>query len=275
MKTSFYKLPEEEQMSIQRIKAIVLQELYITKHSLEVIIDLFYFSIITTIVFGFMSIYLAGKANPLAAHYILIGMILWEIIRVTQYSISVGSLWNIWSRNLSNMFVAPLSMTEYMVAEMIAGLVKTLIVLVLIGVIAAFVFKFNILQVGILNLIFFFINLTIFAWSLGIFILGIIFRFGTRIQALAWGLIFLFQPLTAAFFPLSILPKPLQAVAFFLPATHVFEAARYALVDPQVNWGQTAFTFGENAIYFVISIYFLKIMFSKSKEIGQFAKNEG
>ena len=49
-------------MSTQRIKAIILQELYITKNSLEIIIDLFYFSVITIVVFGLVSVYLTGSS---------------------------------------------------------------------------------------------------------------------------------------------------------------------------------------------------------------------
>jgi len=275
LKTSFYKLPEEEQMSTQRIKAIILQELYITKHSLEVIIDLFYFSVITIIVFGLVSVYLSGTNNPLSAQYILVGMILWEIIRVTQYSISVGALWNIWSRNLSNMFVAPLTLSEYMLAAMIAGLIKTGIILVIISVIAAFLFRFNILNIGIVNLLLAFVNLTIFAWSVGIIILAVIFRYGQRIQALAWGLVFLFQPLTAAFFPVSVLPEPLRLLAYVFPPTYVFEAARVALINPSVNWNTMGISFAQNIIYFLLSLWFFNYMFNKSKDIGQFAKNEG
>ena len=262
-------------MSTRRIKAIILQELYITKNSLEIIIDLFYFSIITIIVFGLVSMYLTGTNNPLSAQYILVGMILWEIIRITQYSISVGALWNIWSRNLSNMFVTPLTLSEYLLATMIAGMIKTGIILVLISVIAAFLFKFNILNIGTVNLLLALINLTIFAWSVGIIILAIIFRYGQRIQALAWGLVFLFQPLCAAFFPVSVLPEPLRNLAYVFPPTYVFEAARLALIDPSVNWNAMGISFAQNIIYFLLSLWFFNFMFNKSKDIGQFARNEG
>lgn len=261
-------------MSIQRIKAILRQEFYITIHSLEVIIDLFYFSIVNIVVFGFVSIYLAGS-NKFAASYILLGMILWEIIRVTQYSISLGSLWNIWSRNLSNMFVAPMSIMEYMTAEIIAGAVKTITIVFLVSIISYFIFHFNFLQLGVLNLFLFFVNLTIFAWSVGIVVLGLIFRYGTRIQALAWGIIFIFQPLTAVFFPVSVLPKFMQWTAYSLPPTYIFEAARANIVNPATNWNYILISFVLNMCYFLIALIFFNFMFNKSKETGQFARNEG
>ncbi len=262
-------------MSISRIYANILQELFITKSSLEVIIDLFYFSIINIIAFGFVSVFLTSKTNPTAAHYLLTGMILWEIIRVTQYSISVGALWNIWSRNLSNMFVAPLSLKEYMIAAMISGGLKSIAILIVISLIAKFMFNFDIFALGILNLFFYFINLTIFAWTAGIIILGLIFRFGTRIQALAWGLIFLFQPLTATFFPIKILPVAIQKIAYFLPPTYIFEAARTNLTNPTIQSGHILIAFLQNIIYLAVSLLFFNYMFNKSRETGQFAKNEG
>jgi len=260
-------------MSIRRINAILLQELYITKHSLEVIIDLFYFSVVNIVVFGFVFIFLS-KGSPQAARYLLLGMLLWEIVRITQYSMSVGSLWNVWSRNLSNMFVTPLSLKEYIVAEMVAGVIKAFLIFTVIAIISIFIFNFNVFSMGILNFSFFFINLTIFAWSVGIFILGLIFKYGTRIQALAWGSIFIFQPLTAMFFPVSILPHFLQAIAYLLPATYVFEAARESLTNPSVNFLNIAIAFGLNIFYFLLSLWFFNIMFRKSKDTGQFAKME-
>ncbi len=262
-------------MSITRLKAVLLQEFYITRNSLEIIIDLFFFSIMTTAVFGFVSLFLSGSVNSASAHYLLLGILLWEIIRISQYSISVGSLWNIWSRNLSNMFITPLSLKEFMVAYMISATVKASFTFIFISLIATVIFDFNIFSIGIINLLLSFINLTIFSWTTGIIILGFIFRFGTRIQALAWGLIFLFQPLTAAFFPVKILPAFLQVVAYTLPPTYVFEAARNALTNPSVNWNFVGIALLQNIFYFLISIWFFNIMFNKSKDSGQFSRMEG
>lgn len=262
-------------MSLTRIKAIIMQEIYITKHSMEVLIDLFYFSIITVIVWGLIASYLKTPSNQLTGYSLLTGMILWEIIRVIQYSVSVGALWNIWSRNLSNMFIAPLSLKEYMIAGLISGIIKALLTLLLISFISAFLFKFNILQIGILNLFIYFINLTIFSWAIGVIILAFIFRYGTRIQALAWGVIFIFQPLTGSFFPIKILPMFLQKIAYFIPATHVFESARTNLIDSSTNWNSVGIMSIENIAYAIIALWFFNKMFNKSKETGQFARNEG
>lgn len=261
-------------MKLHRMYAILLEEFYITKRSFEVILDLFYFSIITVVVFGLVTLFLVGEARSQAAYYILLGMLLWEIIRVTQYTLSVGSLWEIWSKNLSNLFVTPLNLKEYLGAQMISGAIKALLCFFIISLIALYVFQFNIYQVGAINLMLFFINLILFSWSFGIMILGIIFRYGTRIQAFAWSLIFLVQPLSANVFPLDILPMPLRSVAYILPPTYVFEAARQALSDHSTNWNYFWISLALNVIYLILAVIFFNYMFNKSKEVGQFARNE-
>lgn len=262
-------------MSFYRIKAILLQEYYITRNSLEIIIDLFFFSVMSVVVFGFVSRFLSESVNSAAAYYLFMGILLWEIIRISQYSMSVGALWNIWSRNLSNMFITPLSLKEFLLSQMISATLKTLLMFILVSFISAIIFNFNMLSIGFVNLLLSFVNLLIFSWTIGIVILGLIFRYGTRIQALAWGAIFLFQPLTAAFFPVKILPGFLQTIAYTLPPTYVFEAARNALTNSSVDWNLALTAFLLNIFYFSVSIWFFNFMFKKSKDTGQFARMEG
>lgn len=261
-------------MSIKRILGVLRQELYITLRSIETINDIFVFALIQLFLFGILSIYLIGTKNSVTAQYLLIGMLLWEIIRIIQYSISVGCLWNIWSRNLSNMFIAPLTPQEYLIGFTLSGIVKAVVVFIAAGIIAQFVFAFNIFQLGFVNLMLDSINLAFFAFSLGIIIMGLIFRFGTRIQAFAWSIVPLLQPLTAAFYPLKVMPYPLQVFASLLPSTFVFEAARANLLDPNVQWQLQALSFGENIIYIAIAIWVFHILFKASKDTGQFARNE-
>lgn len=261
-------------MSVKRTLGILRQELYITLRSLETINDVFVFALVQLFLFGILALFLIGSKNNLAAHYLLTGMLLWEIIRIIQYSISMGCLWNIWSRNLSNMFIAPLTPQEYLTGFTLSGIVKALIVFIIAGFIARLVFGFNIFEIGIFNLFLIGINLAFFAFSLGIIIMGLVFRFGTRIQAFAWSIVPLLQPLTAAFYPLKILPYPLQLFASILPSTYVFEAARFNLSHPEAPWGLHGVAFLENIIYLVFAIWIFRLLFEGSRASGQFARNE-
>jgi ABC-2 type transport system permease protein len=261
-------------MSLERIRAVLLQEVFITGRSVEVLVDLPFWSLMTVIVFGFVTRFLSGVMNPTIAQYLYLGTLMWEIMRITQYSMSLGAMWNVWSHNFSNMFITPLSMTEFVVAQMVSGAVKALVLFSVIALIAMLVFDFNLFSMGFGNLALAFVNLLWFAYSIGLFILGIIFRLGTRIQALAWGLVLIFQPLTAAYYPLNVMPPVLQSVAMAFPPTYVFEAARAGLTSPEVHWDWSLIAALENAAYFALSVWFFQYMYRRSRETGQFARNE-
>src|SRR5947209_1950121 len=132
----FYRSQGEVIMSFRRIRSLLLQEFFITYRSVEIIFDVFVFSLISLFLFGFLSLYLVGTRNTFAAKYLLLGMLLWDIIRIIQYSISIASLWNLWARNLCNMFMAPLHVSEYLLAHTLSGIGKAILVFALDSVIA-------------------------------------------------------------------------------------------------------------------------------------------
>jgi ABC-2 type transport system permease protein len=259
-------------MSFKRIKAVLLEEFYITRASLEVIIDLFFLSIMSVIVFGYFSLFLSRQLEGPESHYLLLGMLLWEVVRVTQYSISLGAMWEVWSRNLTNLFVTPLRLQEYLAAAVISGAVKSVLILCVVTSISVVLFDFSVTEIGLINLALAFVNLSIFAVAIGLMVLGIVFRYGTRIQALAWGIIFLFQPLTAVYFPVATLPSFLEAVAHALPPTYVFQMARENLSDRSIQADMVLLPAALNVVYLAVALWFFNFMYAASRSSGQFAK---
>ena len=56
-------------------------------------------------------------------------------------------------------------------------------------------------------------------------------RNGLGAENLAWTIMFLFLPLTCVYYPVAVLPAWLQAVAWALPPTYVFEGMRALLME--------------------------------------------
>jgi len=63
----------------------------------------------------------------------------------------------------------------------------------------------SVFRIGV-SLVPFVINLIVMGWAVGIFTTAVILRFGQEAEVLAWGLAFLFQPVSAVFYPVSVLP---------------------------------------------------------------------
>ena len=70
------------------------------------------------------------------------------------------------------------------------------------------------------------------------------------------------------------MPPVLQSVARAFPPTYVFEAARAGLGSPDVEWNNVGIAVGENVVYFALSLWFFEYMYRRSRETGQFARNE-
>ncbi len=260
--------------SLKRIYSLLVQEAFITRHSLETFFDIFFFPLMNVILFGLITHFVAGVRESTNAQYLILGILLWEVVGINQYNVTVSTLWSVWSHNLTNIFISPVSIFEYMLAHITAALLKTLIVFVILSLATMAFFHFNVFHLGSLNLALYFINLSLFAWALGMMLLGLIFRYGTRIQAIAWGLIFLFQPLTASFFPVSVLAPALRAIAFALPPTYVFEAARHSLTTPGTPWLHMCIAFLLNIVYVLAAIAIFRFLFLRSRVTGQFARND-
>lgn len=260
--------------AVKRINALVLHEFYLTRRSVELLFDILLFPMMNVILFGLITRFMGEGGGAQAGLYLMVGILLWEIVTIVQYNVTVSTLWSVWSHNLTNFFITPTSVPEYMTAHAIAAVLRAILVVTLLSVGTYFVFGFNILQLGWLNLILFFVNLALFAFWLGMILLGLVFRFGTRIQAISWGTIFMFQPLTASFFPVTVLPHALQIVAFALPPTYVFESGRQALTTHAVNWEYIGVAFALNIGYLILAAYIFRYLFRRSKITGQFARND-
>lgn len=260
-------------MSFSRIKGIIIQNLFHLRHSLEDLIDTFFWPSIDVIIWGLMTTYFFQLQGPIAGviAFLMGGLILWNIVWRAQQDVSFALLRNVWNRTILSLFSTPLAPREFIVATMILGLFKIILTLSLVSIIAYVLYSFNIFSLGFYFLPFF-INLIAFAWAVGLCITGLIIRFGMRIQAFAWSLIILFHPISAVFYPLSILPPLLQKIALFLPTAHIFEGMREVLKTGTISAEHLIWAFFLNAVYLVFSAWFFAFMFEKARKKGRLVK---
>lgn len=256
--------------SIGRIKTSILHSFFHMSHALETWVDLLWFSLVDIFVYGFMAIFFSGFGE--SATTLLIGIIMWEIVRISQYSITVGMMWEVWSRSFTTLFITPLTIWEFITGHAISGILKTIGVFILVSVIAKLAFGFNILIIGIPILIWNLGILFIFGTATGIFVIGLILKYGTTIQSFAWGLIFLFQPFSAIFYPLNVLPPAFRAIALISPITYVMENARWQLTNNTTNVSMLITGTILSFCYMFLGILYLKLTLKAAKKSGAFAR---
>src|SRR5262249_46541902 len=161
--------------------------------------------------------------------------------------ISISFLEDIWTRNLINVFVSPISTAEFIAAMLVLGLLKVIVTAVLLSGLAYALYTFNLFQYG-LPLVPFVANLLLSAWGIGIITSAMILRFGQGAETLAWAIPFLFTPFSAVFYPVSVLPAALRPFAWALPPTHSFEGMRAVLSGAAFPWERVAWGLAGNAV---------------------------
>lgn len=218
--------------SPRRSGAMMLRYWYLLRSSWPRLLDLVYWPTVQMITWGFLQYYITQNSGPFVrAGGTLIGaVLLWDILLRAQQGFAFSFLEELWSRNLANLLMSPLRTSEFLVSLMAMSLVRLVVGVVPVTILAIWFFGFNLWALG-LAVAAFFVVLALFAWSIGLFVCGMLLRYGLGAENLAWSLMFVVQPLGCVYYPVAALPSWLQPVAWSLPPTYVFEGLRGLLID--------------------------------------------
>lgn len=254
----------------RRIWGLMYRHLALYRRSWPRVLELMYWPVLQMLVWGFVSAWLAGMQNNAAsvtAGVLLGGVLLWEVTLRSQMGFAISFLEEIWSRNLGHIFVAPLRPTE-----LVAGLVAMSMLRTAIGVGPAILLAFLLYGFGIWTLgpvlVLYFAALMAMGWAVALGVTALILRHGAGAEALAWGVLFGLAPFSAVFYPVSVLPGWLQPISFAIPATHVFEGMRAALLDGQLAWDHLAYAFGLNLIWLGLAAWLFMAQFQAARVRG-------
>ena len=214
-------------MNPRRSAAIVLRQFYLLRGSPARILPMFAWVAIDIVLWGFFTRYLntvtAAGFNFVPA--LLGALLLWDyLVRVMQ-GVTTAFFEDVWSRNFLNIFATPLSITEYVVGLVVTSVATSVIGLLVMLVLATFVFGLSFFAYGLL-LIPYILVLFLFGVALGIFGCAIVLRLGPAAEWLIWPIPAMLSPLACVFYPLSALPGWLQVLARMLPPSYIFESMR-------------------------------------------------
>ena len=161
---------------------------------------------------------------------------LWHVVYQSQIAVSTGFLEETWTRNLLNLMVTPIREVEYVGGVALFGMVKLVIGVGVLALGALVFYSFDVWTLGF-GVIPIAAVLLAVGWCISLFVIGIVLRFGTGAEALAWGVMFVVLPLSGVFYPVDALPTVLQPIALALPTTHAFAALRGLVDGNRVDWG--------------------------------------
>jgi len=256
-------------MNFNKIFALSLRHVYLIKGSFPRILDLIYWPTIQIFLWGFISKFFTLNSSYFenTVGIILSAAILYDFLFRSSISYNMMFLEEIWSRNFTNLFIAPIKISEIIAALTFTAIFRTLIGLVPAALLAIPLFGVSIFKIGI-PLIFLLITLYIFGVTLGLLVTSGLVRFGPSFENIAWASLFFLAPLGCIYYPIEILPDWLQIIAKLLPLFHIFEEMRNVLIHDIINYYQILKAIIISFIYFVFGIVVFYLSYEGAKNRG-------
>lgn len=255
--------------SARRIWGLVYRHLALYRRSWPRLLELAYWPVLQMCIWGFVSEFMVRSSGwAAAASGVLIGaVLLWEVCLRSQMGFAISFLEEVWSRNLGNLFVTPIRPWE-----LVVGLISMSVLRMAAGIIPAILlawalYAFAITDMGFV-VIAFFVLLMAMGWAVALAVTAMVLRYGAGAEALAWSVLFGLAPLSAVFYPVSILPAWLQPVALAIPATHVFEGMRAALLEGRLASGHLLAAAALDVVWLALASWLFASVFRLARRQG-------
>jgi ABC-2 type transport system permease protein len=248
---------------------MVLRHWYLLRSSWPRVFDLMYWPAVQMLMWGFLQTYVMQSSGTLAraAATFVAAVMLWDVLFRGQLGFSISFLEEMYARNLGNLMMSPLRPAEFVAALMIMSIIRLTIGIVPVSLLAIAFFGFNLWAMG-LGLAVFFLNLFLTSWAVAIFVAGLLLRNGLGAETMAWGIMFLFLPLTCVYYPVAVLPDWLQWFSWMLPPTYVFEGMRALLIDRVFRSDLMVQAFALNAVLLAIGVTGFTLLLRSARREG-------
>ena len=256
-------------MNWNKIFALSLRHIYLIKGSFPRILDLIYWPTIQIFLWGFISKFftLSSSYYNNTVGIILSAAILYDFLFRSSISYNMMFLEEIWSRNFTNLFIAPIKLSEIIIALTLTAIFRTLIGLVPASILAIPFFGVSIFEIGV-PLLFLLLTLYIFGVTLGLLVTSGLIRFGPSFENIAWASLFFLAPLGCIYYPIEILPFWLQIISKLLPLVYIFEEMRNILIYDITNYFQIFKAIFISILYFVLGVAVFFFSYSGAKNRG-------
>jgi len=256
-------------MRWHKIYGLSLRHIYLIRSSFPRILDLIYWPSIQVFLWGFIGKFFTLESSLYSntVGVILTAAILYDFLFRSSISYNMMFLEEIWSRNFTNLFIAPIKISEIIAALTLTAVIRTLIGLIPASLVAIPLFGVSIFNLG-LPLLFLLLALYIFGITLGLLVTSGLIRFGPSFENIAWASLFFLAPLGCIYYPIEILPEWLQIISKLLPLVHIFEEMRNILIDNIINYYDVLKAFLISLVYFALGVFVFYYSYEGAKKRG-------
>jgi ABC-2 type transport system permease protein len=257
-------------LALLRMRGMLRRHLYLLRSSWPRVLELAYWPTVQMILWGYITRFLSGHTDFLsqAAGFFIAAVLLWDVLFRSQLSVSLLFMEEMYARHLGHLFVSPLRPYELVISLFTMSVLRVLIGVGGAALLAIPIHHFSIFAALGPALIAFFANLLWFGWAMGLMIAALVLRLGLGAESLAWALIFLIQPLSGVYYPVTVLPAWLQPVAWSLPSAPIFEGMRAVLFQNTFRTDLLLHAILLNLAWMALAVVVFLLLFRSARNRG-------
>lgn len=252
--------------------AFAVRSLLMASRNVFFFFELLFFPVVGVLSIGLMARFL--DLDRAQTSFVLIGTIAFSVVQVCQLEVAYAVLYDVWSKSMKHQFLAPIGVRHLTTGSWVIGVVRGLLVFVMLSLLARWAFDFDVLAPGA-GVGMFLLGCFLTAWIVGVAVCTLVMNFGGRAEASAWASANLVLVLAGIYYPISVLPGPIAALASAVPLTYFLDAYRaYYGFAPEFSH-PVATGLALSVVYLALSHWSLVAAVERARRTGQLLKMSG
>ena len=249
---------------IEKTLAFTYRNYIFLKRNIFTFFEILFWPMMGLFSIGLMGSFLGLGENMLS--FLLTGTILSGVVQVTQLDVSYGVLYEIWSKSVKQIFVAPVRHYNYILGSWLVGIARGALVFAFMSFLAGKIFGF--VQPPLKIMLISLAGIFLMALLIGMTVSLSVLVFGQRIDIIAWSLTVMLMLVCGIYYPVSFLPAPVAAIAKLIPLTYFLEYFRVPYGFHSSLGSPLLKGFGLLAAYLVILYGFIVMAYRRSRRSG-------
>ena len=253
--------------------AFALRSLLMASRNVFFFFELLFWPVVGVLSIGLMARFLS--LGPAETSFVLIGTIALSVLQVCQLEVAYAVLYDVWSKSMKHQFLAPIGVRHLTTGSWVVGVVRGLLVFVLLAALTRWAFGFDVLAASASAVFVFLLGCFLTAWVVGVAVCTLVMYFGNRAEASAWASVNLVLVLAGIYYPISVLPAPVAALASAVPLTYFLDAYRTHYGFAAEFSHPVATGLALSAVYMALAHWSLVAAVERSRRTGQLLKMSG
>jgi ABC-2 type transport system permease protein len=253
--------------------AFAVRSLRMASRNVFFFFELLFFPIVGALSIGLLARFLdLGTAET---SFVLIGTIALSVLQVCQLEVAYAVLYDVWSKSMKHQFLAPIGVRHLTTGSWVVGVARGLLVFVLLSALSRWAFGFDVLAASLGAVAVFLLGCFLTAWMVGVVVCTLVLHFGGRAEASAWASVNLVLVLAGIYYPVSVLPGPVAALASAIPLTYFLDAyrAHYGFQSEFAHPVATGLAL--SVLYLALAHWSLVAAVERARRTGQLLKMSG